>query len=121
MLLSFFGERAAAYEQPQYDVIKVYEDFELRRYAPYLVAETVVSGNFDEVGNKAFEILAGYISGNNQKNTKMAMTAPVNQSPVTQSGEKIAMTIPVIQTLGYGRVTPGDCSPEVPTDPDGTW
>lgn len=88
-----------ANEQPRYEVLQSYDGFELRRYMPYLVAETVVTGDFQAVGNQAFEILAGYINGKNLKAEAIAMTAPVSQSPVTGSGEKIAMTAPVIQTL----------------------
>lgn len=87
-----------ANEQPQYDVVQAYVGFELRRYAPYNVAETRVTGDFEEVGNEAFRILAGYIFGNNQTSVKIAMTAPVNQTPATGAGERIAMTAPVSQS-----------------------
>ena len=97
VLLSYGGS-ALAYEQPEYNVVGKYEDFELRRYAPYIVAETVVAGEFDKVGNEAFKILADYISGKNRKQTKISMTAPVGQTSVKTTGEKIAMTIPVVQT-----------------------
>lgn len=88
-----------ANEQPRYEVLRSYEGFELRRYMPYLVAEVVVTGDFQAVGNQAFEILAGYINGKNLRTEAMAMTAPVTQSPVTSPGEQIAMTAPVTQTL----------------------
>jgi len=97
-MLLFSGEAAFAFEQPKYEIVKIYKGFELRRYAPYIVAETVVSGNFDDAGNKAFRILFKYISGNNLKKTEIPMTAPVNQTPVTEIGEKIEMTTPVEQT-----------------------
>lgn len=87
-----------AYEQPRYDVVRNYEAFELRRYTPYIVAEVAVSGDFEEVGKEAFGILAGYISGDNRGKEKIPMTAPVNQSPMIESGQKIAMTAPKIQT-----------------------
>ena len=87
-----------AYEQPRYEVLWSYEGFELRHYMPYIVAEAVVTGDFEAVGNQAFGILAGYINGKNRRKEEIAMTAPVNQSPVMDSGEKIAMTAPVIQT-----------------------
>jgi hypothetical protein len=86
-----------AYEQPRYEVVGSYEGFELRRYAPYVVAETVVTGDFEAVGNQAFKILFGYINGDNRGREEIPMTAPVNQSPVIGSGEKIAMTAPVVQ------------------------
>ncbi len=97
-ILVFAFGAAFAYEQPKYEIVKKYEGFELRRYAPYIVAETVVSGEFDDAGNKAFRILFKYISGDNLKKTEIPMTAPVNQSPIKKSGEKIEMTAPVEQT-----------------------
>lgn len=95
---AFAGECAMAYEQPRYEVLRRYDGFEFRRYMPYIVAEVLVTGDFEAVGNQAFEILAGYINGKNRRKEEIAMTAPVNQSPVMGSGEKIAMTVPVIQT-----------------------
>lgn len=87
-----------AYEAPRYQVLSRYDDFEVRRYAPYLVAEVEVRGGFTDVGGEAFRILAGYIQGKNRGKVDMAMTAPVSQSPAERSGEKIAMTAPVTQT-----------------------
>jgi hypothetical protein len=96
-MLLFAVGAAFAYEQPKYEIVKKYDGFELRRYAPYIVAETVVSGEFDDAGNKAFRILFKYISGDNLKKTEIPMTAPVNQSLATDAGEKIEMTAPVEQ------------------------
>jgi hypothetical protein len=97
IVLSCFGGTVLAYEQPKYEVIRTYEGFELRRYGSYIVAETIISGGFDKVGNEAFRILFKYISGHNRNETKISMTAPVNLTPVMKSGEKIPMTAPVIQ------------------------
>lgn len=97
LTLTFTGNHTMASEQPAYEVVQRHEDYELRRYQPYLVAETRVTGDFATVGNQAFRILAGYISGNNRGKEKIEMTAPVNQSPVP-AGERIAMTAPVSQT-----------------------
>ena len=68
---------AAAIEQPDYEVVGQYDGFELRYYDSYVVAEVDVDGDFDNAGNSAFRILAGYIFGDNQSSEKMAMTAPV--------------------------------------------
>jgi hypothetical protein len=102
ILLSLFlllpGVEALAYEEPKYEVEKQYPDFELRRYAPYLTAETEVTGAFSEVGNVAFRILADYIGGNNRPGEVIPMTAPVHQVPGETAGEKISMAVPVTQT-----------------------
>jgi len=87
-----------AYEQLQYKVIRKYDNFELRYYERYNVAESTVSGKFNKVGNDAFRILVRYLSGNNRRKMKIPMTSPVEQSPDIGSGERIAMTTPVLQT-----------------------
>ena len=58
-----------------------------------LVAETTMQSGFEEAGNQAFRILAGYIFGNNR--SKASSQKPL----LTQkdSSEKIAMTAPVNQ------------------------
>jgi hypothetical protein len=98
-----------ANEGPQYEVAKKLDGFELRRYEPYLVAETEVRGTFDTAAYSAFKVLFDYIDGNNRSRETIEMTSPVTQkpggekiemtSPVTQrpSGEKIEMTSPVTQ------------------------
>ena len=86
-----------AYEEPAFDVVREYEEFELRQYAPYLKAEIEVSGDFTAVGYQAFRVLADFISGKNRKEENISMTVPVNQQPLEAAGEKIAMTVPVSQ------------------------
>ena len=100
-LLILTHSNAMAIEEPSYEVIETYEEFEVRRYEPYLLAEVDVSGGINSAGNKAFRILAGYIFGDNAAATKMAMTAPV-ESRSTDQGEKMAMTAPVTSTQKDG-------------------
>jgi hypothetical protein len=61
-------------------------DVEIRRYEPYVVAETVVDGPLERAGNRGFRVLAGYIFGANETSsgdsTKLAMTTPVTQERV---------------------------------------
>jgi hypothetical protein len=83
-----------ASEEPQYQVLEQSGDFEVRQYQPYIVAETLVEGDFTEVGNVGFRRLFDYIQGNNRKKDKIPMTAPVTQQPAS---EKIPMTAPVGQ------------------------
>jgi len=85
---------AMAIEEAAYTVVIKDEKFEIRDYAPHILAETFVEGDFEEAGNKAFNVLFGYISGDNRSREKLAMTAPVSQEP---KGEKIKMTAPVGQ------------------------
>jgi hypothetical protein len=87
-------------EEATYTVVENDGEFEIRDYAPHVLAETVVRGPFGRAGNEAFRMLFRYISGDNRSRQKVAMTAPVSQEP---SGEKIAMTAPVGQQPAEGR------------------
>ena len=67
-----------AVEEPEFITLKKDGDFSLREYPSLIVAETVVEGQFDEVSNPGFRLLAGYIFGANQGSKKISMTAPVS-------------------------------------------
>jgi len=90
---------ASAIEEPKYTVVRQYDDFEIRAYVPYVVAEVVVPGPAEEAGNRGFRILAGYIFGKNKGERKISMTAPVAQAPAPA---KIEMTAPVTQAAANG-------------------
>ena len=91
------GQSAMAIEEPAFKVTLKADAFEVRQYAPTLIAETWVEGDMDEASNKGFRRIADYIFGNNRaaqsgSSAKIAMTAPVTVEP---QSEKIAMTAPV--------------------------
>jgi len=93
----FWIQNVMAIEEPRYTLIFKTGTFEVRQYAPMLVAETVVEGDMDEASTRGFRRIADYIFGNNQSAqtgsaAKIAMTAPVTLEP---QSEKIAMTAPV--------------------------
>ncbi len=98
LLLALKGTLMAI-EEPKYTLIEKNDTFELRAYTPYLVAQTEVTGTFDDMGSKAFRILFKYISGENQQRSNIEMTAPVIQENTEQDGQKIQMTAPVIQEI----------------------
>jgi effector-binding domain-containing protein len=91
---------AMAIEEAEYKVIEKEDRFEIRDYAPHILAETLVESDIEKAGNKAFQRLFRYISGANSSKEKVAMTAPVSQEP---KREKIAMTSPVGQQNVQGR------------------
>ncbi len=64
-----------------------------------MVAQTEVTGDYDDMGGKAFRILFKYISGDNQQSSNIEMTAPVIQENTQEDGQKIQMTAPVIQEI----------------------
>jgi hypothetical protein len=84
-------------ERQGYDVLRRLQGFELRRYPAHLVAEVEVDSSFADAGNRAFGLLAAFISGRNSTRGKVAMTAPVLQE---QASAPIAMTAPVVQEAG---------------------
>lgn len=83
-----------ANEEANYELVRKNNNFEIRDYAPQIIAETVVDGSLEDAGSKAFKILFGYISGQNRSREKVEMTAPVSQQA---DPEKIEMTAPVGQ------------------------
>ncbi|MDD2539938.1 SOUL family heme-binding protein [Citrifermentans pelophilum] len=100
LLLLTGATTAMATEEAPYTVIKTDDIFELREYAPQVLAEIIVDGNLESAGSKAFRPLFRYISGDNKSRGKIAMTAPVSQE---QRGEKISMTAPVSQQSVQGK------------------
>ena len=88
-----------AIEEPRYEVIRQFDNVELRQYAPYVVAEVVLDATAEDAGSRAFPILAGYIFGKNKGDKKFAMTAPVTQ---TAAPVKMEMTAPVTQAAVPG-------------------
>lgn len=123
LVVACAGSVAMAIEIPEYRVIETVGAFELRDYSPYLIAETEVEAGFMNAGNVAFGRLFRYISGSNVAQTKIAMTAPVEQ--VATTGERIAMTAPVEQVKSDGVYRVGFIVPRqyttetvpVPLDP----
>ena len=82
-----------AVERPHYSVETSQPPYEIRDYAPTIVAAVHVEGDRSEAVSAGFRILARYIFGGNQAQGKIAMTAPVTQT----RGQAIAMTAPVAQ------------------------
>ena len=83
-----------AAEKLAYRTIERDGRFELRVIEPQVVAETIVEGDFERVGNEGFRRLVDYIGGANRTRDRISMTAPVAQEPAS---EQIAMTAPVAQ------------------------
>jgi len=83
-----------ATESPAYTVERKDNNFEIRRYSKYILAQVDVESDFDDALRKGFEILAHYIFGGNKKRQQIPMTAPVSEESVS-SPEKIPMIAPV--------------------------
>mmetsp|Transcript_115625 Transcript_115625/g.326884 ORF Transcript_115625/g.326884 Transcript_115625/m.326884 type:complete len:269 (+) Transcript_115625:53-859(+) len=102
-----FWQLAERCERPTYDVLQTLEAngyrsrplrIEIRRYAPYLVAEVRLPADLSEQEQRAlgFRQVAGYIFGGNKRRRSGLMWrwAP-RRVAMGQEPEKIAMTAPV--------------------------
>ena len=70
--------RTPQIESPDYSVLATYGDVEIRQYSAMVVARTsVASSSFEQSGSNGFRTVANYIFGGNERNQKIAMTAPV--------------------------------------------
>jgi len=123
-----------AIEEPDYQVIRKFDNVELRQYGPYVVAEVVLDTPAEDAGSQAFPILAGYIFGKNKGEKKFAMTAPVTQTaapvrmdmtaPVTQAAVAGGMLVQFVLPKGVTLATapePIDPRVQLRVVPAGTW
>jgi hypothetical protein len=81
-------------ERPEYQRIEADGAIELRDDPPLIVAEVDTRGDRQQSVRRGFGPLAGYIFARSRAGERVAMTAPVTQTP----REQIAMTAPVTQT-----------------------
>lgn len=104
LLLLLVTGAAMATEEPAYTVLEQSGNFELRRYDPMIVAETLVSGSMDDASRSGFRLIADYIFGNNTLRNggkgKISMTAPVTMAV---DSEEISMTAPVSMQRSSGK------------------
>jgi hypothetical protein len=78
LVMLLFSFKTGQIEMPQYTVIKTYNEVEIRQYPKMVVAQTTLPDTaMDKSMNNGFRTIAGYIFGGNDSNQKIAMTAPV--------------------------------------------
>ena len=66
-------------EKQKYRVIKKESEFEIRYYPPAIFATIRSSAkSYRELSSSGFRKIAGYIFGNNESGSKIAMTSPVH-------------------------------------------
>lgn len=107
--------------QPDYTVLARSDGVEFRRYAPFVIASTPLAAAEDSSMSSGFRVLAGYIFGDNQQDTSLAMTAPVIQQAAR--GESLPMTAPVLQSpegMSMAFVMPADQTVESLPTPNST-
>lgn len=77
-LVAFMSKSTQDTEQQEYEVLKEYVGFEIRKYPPALFSSVKLEANsYKSVSSQGFRTLAGYIFGGNETKEKIAMTSPV--------------------------------------------
>jgi hypothetical protein len=89
---SYVSRNTTLTEQHAYKVLKIYKQFEIRKYEAALFSSVKMASNsYKETSSIGFRVLAGYIFGDNKKNEKIAMTTPV----VMEMGDSTKMLFKV--------------------------
>ena len=74
-------------EQPEYGAVVQDGDFEIRDYPAMVMAEVTRSGDRRDAVSKGFRPLASYIFASEREGEKIAMTAPVTQTPEAEGAK----------------------------------
>lgn len=108
-------------EEPAYDVLMADGKFELRQYAPMIVAEVTHTGERRRAQEASFRRLAAYIFAQDRPETasggreKIAMTAPVLQEETELAQWRMRFVMPTKFTMETLPTPPADISlAEVP-------
>lgn len=72
---SVFGIRT--HSETDFQTMLMEDPFEIRKYHPYMVAKTTVSGEFEEATELAFDMLSDFLYGQNTQRIEIPMVAPV--------------------------------------------
>ncbi len=88
------AEPYKGYEAPPYVVERVEGDREVRSYGAHRVAEVSARGEARAAAGDGFRVLARYIFGGNATGEKIAMTVPVVQTPVGDGAWTVRFMMP---------------------------
>lgn len=81
-------------ERQPSELIRDYGSFELRRYPAHELVEVEATGDFMSAGSQAFRPLVNYISGKNEDNLTIPMTAPVSQTAIGPQRYLVTFVLP---------------------------
>ena len=86
---------AMAIETPEHTFIRKENGFEVREYAPMIVATTHVKSDYSDAASIGFRRIASYIFGGNSASMSIAMTAPVlTNTPEPENFYEIQFVMP---------------------------
>jgi hypothetical protein len=81
-------------EQQPYDVVRTYDDFEIRSYPDHVLAQVDVRGAVQRGAVSGFGPLFRYISGGNVERQSIPMTSPVIQQRHGGTGQTVSFVMP---------------------------
>ncbi len=86
-------------EKLPYKVVSSSDGLEIRHYPAYVLVQVEEGGDFETAGSRGFRPLFNYIAGFNASGEKIAMTAPVLQEPVAETTHAVSFVMPADFTL----------------------
>ena len=91
---SFMAITTSRVEKQKYQVVKKEDNFEIRYYPPATFATIQSTAkSYRELASSGFRKIAGYIFGNNETSSKIAMTSPVHMD-ITNEGSSMSFVMP---------------------------
>ena len=93
-------------QRQEFRTLQTFSDFEVREYAPCVIAEVKVSAQYSTAASSAFASLFKYISKGNKTSEKIAMTAPVIAAQRAESAEPEDWFVSFVMPSGstFGRL-----------------
>ena len=92
-------------QRQEFRTLQTFDDFEIREYAPCVIAEVKVSAQYSTASSSAFSSLFKYISKGNKSSQQIAMTAPVIAAQRAEGGEAddwfVSFVMPTGSTFGH--------------------
>jgi DNA gyrase inhibitor GyrI len=97
-------------EEPEFAIVRVEGDFELRDYPALVVAEVTSSGDRQRASGASFRRLAAYIFAQDRPagGESIAMTAPVIQQETVAGAWRMRFVMPAKYTLATLPPAPAD-------------
>jgi hypothetical protein len=81
-------------EQQPYTLVHTFDQFEVRSYPAHMLAQVNIPGGLDGGAGAGFGPLFQYISGANQSQQSIAMTAPVLQQRTGEQEQTVSFVLP---------------------------
>jgi hypothetical protein len=93
-------------QRQEFRTLQTFSDFEIREYAPCVIAEVKISAQYSTASSSAFAYLFKYISKGNKTSQQIAMTAPVIAAQKVDGSESEDWFVSFVMPSGstFGRL-----------------